>query len=78
MNGSHFRHHCACACVLARPTIVTLLTRESGARLVKINMTDTEKKRDALVLIAVDDVLVTLWVKLSEAYVKRGGRESTR
>ena len=46
--------------------------------MVKINMTDTEKKRDALVLIAVDDVLMTQWVKLSEAYVKRGGRESTR
>ena len=33
--------------MLARPTTVTLLTRESGGRLVKINMTDTEKKRDA-------------------------------
>ena len=40
--------------------------------MVKINMTDTEKKRDAPVLIAVDDVLVTQWVKSYEAYVKRG------
>ena len=41
--------------------------------LVKINMADTEKKRDAPVLIAVDDVSVTQWVKSYEAYVKRGG-----
>ena len=46
--------------------------------MVKINMTDTEKKRDAPVLIAVDDVSVTQWVKSYEAYVKRGGTRRPR
>ena len=41
-------------------------------------MTDTERKRDAPVLIAVDDVSVTQWVKLYEAYVKRGGTRRPR
>ena len=41
-------------------------------------MTDTEKKRDAPVLIAVDDVSVTQWVKSYEAYVKRGGTRRPR
>ena len=35
-------------------------------------MTDMEKKRDAPVLIAVDDVSVTQWVKSYETYVKHG------
>ena len=41
-------------------------------------MTDTERKRDAPVLIAVDDVSVTQWVKSYEAYVKRGGTRLPR
>ena len=69
MNVSDFKfwHHYACACVLARPTTVTLLNnywRKRGAHLAKVNMTDTEKKGDAPVLIAVDDGLVTQWVNL--------------
>ena len=36
-------------------------------------MANTEKKREALVLIAVDGMLVTHWVKSHEAYVKCGG-----
>ena len=64
--------------MLARLITVSLLPEQSEGRLVKINMTDTEKKRDALVLIAVDDVSVTQWLKSYEAYVKRGGTRRPR
>ena len=46
--------------------------------MVKINMPDTAKKRDAPVLIAVDDVSVTEWVKLYEACAKRGATRRPR
>ena len=79
LNVSDFGPNTVLVC-LCCPVHHSKLTsrKEQEVRSVRINMTDTEKKRDAPVLIAVDHVSVTQWVKSYEAYVKRGGTRHLR
>ena len=46
--------------------------------MVRVNMADTEKKRDVPVRIAVDDMSVSQWVKLYKVHIKRGGTRQLR